>query len=58
MKTPRMSSSTDCGSATNTLAPAMAPTAAPPMNGSTVPRMTSRHMIMVRVMPEPSITTV
>ena len=58
MKTPRISSSTDCGSATNTLAPAIAPITAPAMNGSTVPRITSRHMIMVRVMPEPSITTV
>ena len=36
----------------------MAPITAPMRNGSTVPRITSRHMIMVRVMPEPSITTV
>ena len=48
----------DMGRATKTLAPAAAPTAAPAMKGSNVPRMTKRHMIRVRDMPVPSITTV
>ncbi len=45
-------------SATNTRAPAAAPIAEPITNGSTAARMTWRHIIMVRVTPEPSITTV
>jgi hypothetical protein len=46
------------GRATKTLAPAAAPTAAPAMKGSKVPRMTKRHMITVREIPVPSMTTV
>ena len=57
-KTPRITCSQVIGSATNTLAPAAAPIAEPMMNGTSVPRMTCRHMIMVRAAPVPSITTV
>ena len=58
MKAPRINSSQVVVSATNTLAPIAAPITEPMMNGSTAGRITWRHMIMVRVAPEPSITTV
>ena len=53
-----MACSHESGNATKTLAPAAAPIAEPTTKGSTVPRRTYRHMIMVRDMPVPSITTV
>ena len=56
--TPRIAYSQVSGSATNTLAPAAAPITEPMMNGTSVPRITCRHMIIVRAAPVPSITTV
>jgi hypothetical protein len=58
MNTPRISSSQKVVSATNTRAPSPAPINEPMTNGRIAGRITLRHMIMVRVMPDPSITTV